>query len=210
MKQLLAIILITILSNTCRAQDLSTKSITELNQMKSQAIANANYIFADKIKTEINYRTATEVNIAQLEANVDADIQAALAIEDYLKAEQLQQKKLKINKLKQLDTQINAAVAQDDFETADKLQQQQKAIKAELTATQAPAQQTYTTPTTPVEENLFMPAATTTQPPNNNQPNNTNPFLGVTNQNNTKVGKSAAITPEIQSVLDMIIQTQPK
>jgi hypothetical protein len=158
MKQLLSLLFIAHLSYASFAQDLSTKSFSELENMKTEAIANSNFEAAQRIHNEIEQRKAANISIADLEAKTDADIHAALAIEDYEKADHLQQRKIKINKLKQIDTEINAAVAIDDFDQAQRLQQQQAAIKGELTGTKAPQQQV-ASPTT-----YAAPAPTYTAP----------------------------------------------
>ncbi len=209
MKQFLLFILVGVFSITCSAQDLSKKSINELEQLKTQAVANANYTLAEKIKTEINQRKASEINLTEFEAKIDVDIQAALAIEDYTKADELQQKKLKINKLKQIDIEINTAVAKDDFETADKLQQQQKALKAELTGTKAPRQQTPVAEANQLPANAFMPAMGVTEQTNSNNTNNAAAsFFGVSNPNGNNKSKTDAVNQDaLNAVLQMINQT---
>jgi cell wall-associated NlpC family hydrolase len=179
-KHLLTFLFIGIFSFTSYAQDLSSKSISELETMKTEAVESSNFVLAEKIKNELKQRKAADISIAELEAKVEADIKAALAIEDYEKADQLQKKKIKINKLKQIDSEIKAAAAKEDYATAQTLKNEKIALTAELTGNKPPEKAAATTPAT------TQPAA------------NSNPSAGVA-ENKQKVKKPAEKTPKTQT-----------
>jgi len=126
MKKLLLLVLL--ISNLSFAQDLSGKSIQQLQMLKTQAVSNENYELAGKINAEIKKREKESKPISEIEADLKTKLSLALKNEDYDQASVLKKKLKKIDDYKLIDQSITEAVKREDYQTASDL----KKYKVEL------------------------------------------------------------------------------
>lgn len=125
--------------STASAQELSTKSKQELEQIKDKAVKEQNYELAEKVKVELQSRKTIDELIAEKKSQLDAAVKNG----EYAKAEEIKKEVARLEKtkieIKTLEEQLNTAIKQENYAEAQRLKQEIAALKNPGADAQKPA-----------------------------------------------------------------------